>query len=319
MLKATSIAGQFLQENFWLAKSTRDTIKRAIDYFVLANGNREIDRIVPSDGENYKGWLLKTGRSKTTANIYLRAVNRVLNWSVETKLLIKANPLRKCRQFRLTRNPVIIYDDSQIERMLRFCPSLRWEGIIMAAYTTGLRRGAILNLNRDNIRNGFIFVEPKKNTKYTWEWSPKDKEIRKVPMIDQLKDIINQLNGFYPFITLRRYDRMIHLNGIGLLSEYARKCPDQNFRRTFVKIQRRAFGRQIGDFHRFRKNFTTMMCEELPAHFAMRLTGHNDLKTMTYYLACRESYYDKAREIATEGIKIGPLATREARLRKKVC
>ncbi len=164
----------------------------------------------------------------------------------------------------------------------------------------------------NNIRSGYIFVEPKRNTKQTWEWEPKDREIRKVPITDDVHHIITRLNRFYPFLPDRTYERMVRLTGLGLVTGYQRRCPDWNFRRDFVAIQRRAFGRQIGDFHSLRKTYTTRMCEELPEHFVMRLTGHNSLKTMTYYLASRESYYENARQKAQEGIKIGPPGGQEA-------
>lgn len=299
MLNAT-LCHHFLQENFWLAESTRDTTERAFRYFAQAIGNREIDRVEPSDGEQFKGWMLKTYRSKTTANIYLRSISRVFNWAVEPKRILKQNPLCGIKQFRTTRKPIAVYEDWQIERMIRFAPNLQWKGIILAAWTTGLRRGAILNLTLDNIRKGYVYVEPKRNSSTTWEHEPKDKEIRKVPLISRLKSLLDLLNScLYPFISKKRYTRMIYLNSLGMLTERQRKCPVQNFRRTFVTIQRKAFGRQIGDFHRLRKTYTTTMCEELPEYFVMRLTGHSNLKTMTYYLASRESYYEQARQIAS--------------------
>ena len=211
----------------------------------------------------------------------------------------------------MTRNPVVIYEDWQVERMLRYAPDLRWQAIILTARTTGLRRGAILNLTRDNIRGDYVFVEPKRNTKMTWEWEPKDREIRKVPLVPQLKRIFERLgDSFYLLLTKSRYERNIESSRKGLLSERLRKCPEENFRRKFVAIQKKAFGRQIGDFHRFRKTYTTIMCGKLPDYFVMRLTGHSNLKTMTYYLASRESYFDQARQIASEVIKEAPRLTR---------
>jgi integrase len=307
MFKATSLCQQFLTENFWLAASTRETTERAFRNFARATGNRRIDRFGPDDGERFKGWMLRTGRSKTTANIYLRSVSRVFNWAVVTKRLIKENPISATKQFKVTRNPIVIYEDWQVGRMLRCAPDLRWQAIILTAWTTGLRRGAILNLTRDNIRGDYVFVEPKRNTKMTWEWEPKDREIRKVPLVPQLKKILDRLgDSFYLLLAKSRYERNIEASLKGLLSERLRKCPEENFRRKFVAIQKKAFGRQIGDFHRFRKTYTTIMCGKLPDYFVMRLTGHSNLKTMTYYLASRESYFDQARQIASDAIKEGP-------------
>lgn len=307
MLKLKTLCQQFLEENYLLYEdSTRETTERTFRYLAQAIGNREIDRVTRSDIEYYRNWLVRTGRSKTTANIYVRALSPVFEWAKESKNLIPENPTRGVKQFRITRKPIFIYEDWQVQRMLRFA-SLRWQGIILTAWTTGLRRGAILNLTLNNIRSGYVYVEPKRNTAKTWWWEPKDKEIRKVPMTKDVKHIIDALDQFYPFLPSRTYERMLHLGSLGLLTGVQRRCPDWNFRRDYVKIQTRAFGRQIGDFHSLRKTFTTRMCEVLPDHFVMRLTGHNSLKTMTYYLASRESYFADARRIAQRGIKMGPL------------
>jgi len=309
MLTFVTLGQQYVCENFWLAQSTRETVERACRYFAQATGNRRIDRISPDHGQKYKGWLLKTGRSKNTANMYMRAVKSVFSWAVQSKKILPENPLVGLKQFRVTRRPIRIYERRELLRMLDCCPSQRWRLILLCAYTTGMRRGEILNVTWDNIRNGFIHVEPKRNTKQTWEWEAKDKELRQVPLVDELDQAMqSQQSLLYPFLTEAIYQRMLRLSQSGLLNERQRKCPDWNFRRSFVRIQKKAFGRQINNFHGFRKTYTTLMAEVLPQHFVMRLTGHNSSKTMTHYLAVRQSYYSMARELASNAIKKGPVA-----------
>lgn len=316
MIKATTLGQLYLEENFWLAANTKDTVGRAVEYFVSACGNREIDRIDPADGERYKGWHLKTHRSKTTANVHLRSFKRLLNWAVETRGLIASNPLAATKQFKVTRNPVVAYEPWQVERMIQHAPSLRWKAILLAAWTTGLRRGALLNLTADNIREDFVYVEPKRKTLRTWPWEPKDKEIRRVPCVGVLNLMLGGLSRecFYPLLAPRRYRSMLSRSEQGILGERQMKCPEENFRRTFVQVQIKAFGRQIGDFHQLRKTYTTERCDEgLPAHFVMRLTGHSSLKTMTYYLASRESYFDMARKAIEKRVSRDVNNDREAR------
>jgi len=303
-VKLTTLCSSYLRKNPWLADSTKDTAKRAFRYLAKAVGNLTIERLEFQHFERFKIYLLNAGGAKTSANMYLRAIGRTFNWAISSKLL-KENPTVDVKQFKVTRKAIRIYEDWEFERMLRFAPNDRWRGLLLCARTAGLRRGAVLNLTKNNIRNGFIYVEPKRNTKDTWEWEPKDKEIRKVPLVDALAEILRRLDCYYLFLSPRRYKAMLERKNTGLLTEGLRRCPDLNFRRSFVAIQRRAFGRQIGDFHSLRKTYTTLMCEQLPEHFVMRLTGHNSLKTMTYYLASRESYYDIARKTASEGIKNG--------------
>lgn len=305
MVKLRTLCQNYLAENFWLAESTKETTERAFRYLIQAIGNRNIDRVNFKHCSHYKGWLLKTGRGRTTANIYLRSLSPVFFWAIRLGLL-EQNPCCGVKQFKVTKRPIRVYEDWQIERMFRFASNKRWQAILLCARTTGLRRGEILNLTLDNIRGGFIFVEPKRDSKTTWLWEPKDKEIRKIPLIEPLAELIKSLGSrSYPMLSAARYSNIMKLKAAGLLTDRIRRCPEQNFRRTFVNIQRRAFGRQIGDFHSLRKTYTTSMCEQLPEHFVMRLTGHSSLKTMTYYLASRESYYETAKEIASKAIKNG--------------
>ena len=303
MVKIKTLCDNYLQENFWLAASTKDTTRRAFDYLILYVGNLNINNLTFHHCSKYKGWLVATGRSKTTANIYLRSLSPVLTWAIQLKL-IGVNPVADVKQFRVTRRPIRVYEDWEFERMFKCAPDKRWRAILLCARTTGLRRGEILNLTRANIRGDSIFVEPKSDSETTWLWEPKDKEIRRVPLIDLLADLIGSLGSHsYPMLSAKRYYKIMRLKTAGLLTDRVRRCPEVNFRRTFVAIQRKAFGRQIGDFHSLRKTYTTFMCEQLPEHFVMRLTGHNSLKTMRYYLAARESYYAQARKIVQRGIE----------------
>lgn len=307
MLKLETLCQLYLQENFWLAKKTKDTARQATGHFVKVIGNLLLPQLRFRHFEKYKGKLLKYGLSKNTVNMYVRAIRRMLSWAVQSDWIVE-NPTKDVKQFKVTRKPIRIYEDWEIERMVRYAPNLRWRGIILIDRATGLRRGELLNITKANVRKGYIHVEPKHNTRRTWEWESKDQELRRIPIDAALEQLIAGLPCYYPFLTERRYNNLLRQMAVcGVLPESVRKTPDNNFRRTFVAIQRRAFGRQIGDFHSLRKTFTTVMCEELPDHFVMKLTGHNSLKTMTYYLGSRESYYTQAREIASEGIKNGTL------------
>lgn len=310
MIKLMTLCQIYLQDNFWLAQSTQETTERAFRWLAQCIGNCLVKDLTAERLEQYKGWLLKTDRRKTTANIYLRSIKTVVAWAVETKKLIEQNPVENVRELRVTRNPVRNYDEYQVERMLKYAPSIQWQGIILVGYTTGLRRGEILNLTWENIRQGFIYVEPKRNTKTTWEWEPKDKEIRRLPLVESVEKMLSYFSRELPylFIPAKVYSRMLSLRETGILDQKRRNCPLQNFRRTLIAIQRKAFGRQIGNFKMLRSTYTTAMCDKLPEHFVIRLTGHSSTKTLTYYQSARESYYVTAREIASKGIKMGPLA-----------
>ena len=304
MVKLRTLCESYLKEHFWLGWSTRQTTERAFRYFALCSGNLTCDRLRFEHISEFKGWLVRTGRSRTTANIYLRSLKPVFGWAVNRRI-IKDNPATEIREFKVTQRPIRIYEDWEFQRMLRYAPSAVWRLILIIGRTTGLRRGAILNLTRNNIRQGFIFVEPKKDTNHTWAWEPKDREIRKVPLIEGLGTLIEKDRASnYITIPHRRYRYLMGLKSAGMLNERMRICPLDNFRRTFVAIQRKAFGRQVGTFHDLRKTYATEMASSLPDYFTARLLGHSNVSTLvTYYTATKDSQYLQARQIAENAIK----------------
>ncbi len=299
MLKIRTLAEEYFQENFFYAKKTRCNTIRAFQYLADLSGNITIDRLDFTHLEKFRNWLLQSGRGKNTANIYLRSLSPVFAWAVQRQL-VRVNPAVGVKQFKVCQKPIRVYTDAEFERLYRAAPSERWRAILLTARTTGLRRGELLNLTQDNIRQGFVFVEPKRETRTTWPWEPKDKEIRKVPLIKDAAILLSALSCYYPLLAPAVYDNCLRLRAAGVMSEDRRKCPDLNFERTWWKIQIKAFGRRIGSFHDLRRTYLTEMCDNLPEYFVLRLSGHSNSKTLqTYYTSVRESMFDTAREIAS--------------------
>jgi integrase len=270
----------------------------------------DLSDLTGADALSWRAWLVETGRLRTTANIYVRAVRPVFRWAVRSGRL-PADPFESVREFRVTPGPVTVYEDWQFERMLYNLPhptcrdpkrDLRWLGILWGARTTGLRRGELLNLTADNVRGGMVFVEPKKATATTWAWEPKDRRVRKLPLAPQFADVLAALGDrHYSLLCPADCEAILREQKAGRLSDRRRKCPEPNFRRTLVGIQRRAFGRQIGDFHQFRRTFTTHMADVLPDKALMELTGHSQRRTLDRYTAVRQSHFQAAFE-AVSGI-----------------
>jgi len=297
MVKLTSISQKYLEEHKWLAWSTRETTRRALEYLAMATGNPLLDSIEFQHISRFKNWLIETGRSRTSANIYLLALGPVFGWAVKCGLC-ESNPVDDVRQFKVTQRPIRLYEEWELERMQRISNRM-WRGRILLGRFCGLRRGEILNLTKDNVRAGFLFVEPKKDADMTWAWEPKDKEIRKVPVSDELAAFIKSGPCYYPCLSPTRYRTLLRLKAAGMLCERVEKCPDENFNRDFRAIQRRAFGRRIGDFHSLRKTCITHWAEQLPDFFVCKLSGHSKVSTMvTYYVTARQSLWAEARKLS---------------------
>ena len=82
MLKLKTLCRLYLDENFWLAKKTKDTARHATDHFAKVVGDLLLPQLKFKHFEKYKGELLKYGLSKNSVNMYIRAIRRMLSWAV---------------------------------------------------------------------------------------------------------------------------------------------------------------------------------------------------------------------------------------------
>lgn len=306
------VCAEYLRtREFELADATKETCRRACRHLLRWMAECDHPQLDRPAGSKYRNWLVATGRSHGTANMYLRSLQAMLTWAV-AEGFVAASPLAGVKQFVVTPKPVTIYEDWQFLRMLHFLPrptaddpqrDVRWLGLLWGGRTTGLRRGALLNLTWDNIRGGLVYVEPKKATDRTWPWQPKTKKTRKVPLLPQFARVLEDLaDRHYPLAPPAIVERLL----AGELAGRWRKCPELNFRRTFVGIQRRAFGRQIGDFHQLRRTYTTDLTDVLPDSAVMELCGWTRRQTVSRYAGVRQSHYavayDRLAEVGKRGL-----------------
>lgn len=309
MVKLKSLCQACLDNKSWLNWSTRQTTERAFEYFSLAVGNLTIDRISSLHIGALKKWLHQ-GRSAASVNMYIRAIRAVFNWAVEQELL-EYNPFSGVKLFKTPRKHKKRYNNDEFQKVMESCKTTIWRARILVGKTTGMRRGAVLNLTIDDIDfvNGVIHVQPKRETKTTWWWMPKDKERRPVPLIDEVAVLFRELircspNKPYLLLTDRVYRNNMRLKKAGILSDRIRRCPYENFNRDFRRILNRAGVKAT--FHDLRRTFATEMVNEVNPADLMKLMGLSDMSTLvTYYLVYDESTCRRAGQYASALLKQG--------------
>jgi len=72
-------------------------------------------------------------------------------------------------------------NDDEIQRLLAECPDYLYR-IVMCALHTGMRRGEILSLKWDQVRNGFVYLR-----------ETKTKESRQIPINEQLSSVLKAI------------------------------------------------------------------------------------------------------------------------------
>lgn len=303
MIILNTLVKEYLQENFYLADNTKRMANQAFRYLILYCGNLPLDKIEFRHGEIFRNKMLEGGLSKNSVNLYLRATKPIFSWAVNRKL-ISQNPFKEVHQLKVTRQPVRIYSDLEILDMLKYVPTLQWKILIILGRWCGLRRGEALNLRKEDINNNFLMVQPKKRTDFSWEWEPKDREIRQIPISEKFATFLYNMPCNYITLNQRRYSYLLGLQELGLLDSNKRNCPIDNFRRTFKSIQQRAFGKNINrTFHDLRKSFVTNMLDALPPLFVAKMAGHSSVTvTNDYYYSAKDCQYELARETMQKGV-----------------
>jgi len=317
-MKLLTLCANYLEAHYFdLEDSTRETTERAFKYLVGVVGNIEAKNLKAPHIQKYKGWLItEQGLKKSSGSVMYRAISPVLRWAANEEEILK-NPLDTVKDFRYTERPPRPYENGQVQAMLDGASDV-WRARILLARHCGLRRSEVLNLTIKNIRNGYVYIEPKENTADTWEWQPKTKEVRCVPLpSDEITEAVFKLPGFYSLLPAATYRRMLSKQKKGWLKRRERICPLWNFDRDFRKLQKRVFGQALeNNFHDLRVTYCTAGLEAgVPLHIMQRLMGHSSIKTtMTYYTVARQSAIEQAAETLSNAYKKGDTALSQSNI-----
>ena len=304
-IKLSGLLEEYLTSTKRLKESTRDLLQRAWYYLIKAVGDIEMGQFSFKDAERYQSYIIEQGLNRTTANIYIKAVRPVFTKQVQFGTITE-HPFKHLRLFRVPQDDVRVFEAGEIRAILASAPNDVWRCRIWSGLS-GLRIGEVLNLTLDDIdfENGYINIQPKKETALTWYWEPKDIDKRLVPLSPELNrllvtSIIPSLPVGQPYLMLSE-DRYLHLQWlrrIGKMSNRIKSCPDGKYCRLFKRILRGA-GITKGEFHDLRKTAITKWLGSLQVQEVQILAGHASTRTTLryYYSANNRTIADKARQV----------------------
>ena len=161
------------------------------------------------------------------------------------------------------------------------------------AYCGGLRLGEILNLTWADIdfEQEMLQVSPKPAGPDTVGWTPKDKDVRVVPLPTPVVSVLTSLQNaapegqVYVFVTAKGPRKGSRINRA-------------NCWRDFQAIRRRA-GIPKCTMHDLRKSYCTNLSAKVPMHVVQELAGHSDIRTTRrYYVQMRPEFLQVARQAA---------------------
>lgn len=239
---------RFCLENF-KAYFGKDTLLSAIRYVDLETYRNSLKTKLTKNKK-----IRTAGTINREMGVLRHAFSKAVKWD-----MVEASPFRQGKSLQLKEdNQRIRYlTQEEIGRLLEECrPKPHLYRIVMCALHTGMRRGEILSLKWDQIRNGFIYLE-----------KTKTKARREIPVSEALNDLLKEI----------RKEQ-------GLSSEYVftyQKTNIQRIDRAFQAALKRA-GIEGFRFHDLRHTFAS--------HLAMQGATQKDLqellghKTMTMTL-----------------------------------
>ncbi len=300
----SNLPDAYLARKRGIEQATIDLTRRVFRYLVKAIGDIPLSEFSQRHAESFQTYIIDSGCNGVTANIYVKMARPLFRWAV-TQEIIDSDPFARLRMFREPRKLVRVYETGEFASLFESCPDKLWRARVLAAKTAGLRRGEVLNLTVEDVdfTEGVIYVQPKTETRTTWRWQVKDKDVRVVPLIADLAKLLTDLllelpeGQPYLMLTARRYKWLMQLKRGGRMPPRMQVCPDENFTKPFRRISRRAEVKRC-TFHDLRRTCITEWLEGgLQPHEVMRLAGHSDVTTtMRYYVATRRSLINKARE-----------------------
>jgi len=304
--KLSEVIEMYLAVKTALSPRTVKLTKLAWDYLVMFASDVRVDRF--KDVAGYQAYCAKTV-SPTSVRMYRKSIAPLFTWCVERRY-IKKNPFEDIRPPRPVKKNPRVYSPKEFRRIFDACPSQYWKAVVLIAYTTGARKSAIENLVKTDIdfESGVIKIQDKYDSEPDkWEWHPKDREDRTLPLVKPAADIILELiySSPSPYFLLKpaRYFHLLELKKMGLMSSEMKLYPFSNFDRTFRKIKRKAGIK--GKFHDFRSSFASEMLNGGCSLVEVRdLLGHSSIQTTEVYLGSNSELVKKARAVSASLLEV---------------
>ena len=316
-----------------IRESTRREYKSAMKDFIGTIGNVDFQSVTLANGELYIQACLDRGNTKDTVSKKLRHIKRMFKLAMLRKQLDE-NPLQYIAMPKASKKRINVYSDDQCRRILKCAreytlernpdKSVKWDLIITVALATAMRRAELLNCTWADIDFDAqtIEVNPKQNTKDTWEWLIKDSDQRILPLTEEIVQMLvdhqaRQPEGYpYVFVPPARYDyiqNMLIPQGKWSLSDSRLKVVN-NIKRDFDEILKRACVKK-GTFHDIRRTAISMwFANGMSEYDVMILAGHSSFTTThKFYLAVANDLIHRARAATAQGLckKLGRFGTRD--------
>jgi len=312
MIKVSQAHDLYLSKQDF-ADSSAALKSRAVKFFIGIVGDLAVDAVEKQHIDTYKSMLVRQGRSKSSANIYLTNLAPFFGW-LRNNNYIDSNPFAGWRRFTPETRVRTIYDAKELYRLFAV-GRLEWKVAVALAACCSLRRSECLNIVRDDIRDGWLHIQSKKETAQTWPWEIKNhtETLIKLPRF-LLEDLEIDVGAWlvelglerptsqpYLLVSPRQYRKMMHRQAEKSLSWQERNCPVGNFSRSWNRLQDEA-GVDRQRFQDLRATYATILKKAgMGLGEVSKLMRHKSINTtQQFYLRYNQAELAKKSKQAIE-------------------
>ena len=265
---------------------------------------RQLNKITIKDIERFRASRLKTAIVAATANREIKTLRRIFNLAIIRAYLPKdANPCKGLPMLKVGSKHNKYVKPEEFRNIYDNAPDSLWRAFLVTVYTTGLRLREAINLTWQDVDFDTceLHVTRKKRESFVQAWTPKDHEMRTIPLPEQAVGLLATWQSVAPeecpyvFMDQGRwgyYRRQVELG---------RWVSDRdlvnNVLRRFKTLCRKA---KVSPYtiHDMRRSCLNNWAKHLPIHVVKELAGHSDIKTtQQFYLSVQPEDISRAQKV----------------------
>lgn len=265
-----NISNEEFLEMFLTAKKIEGCSERTIKYYRMTTNHllgylkEPIRKVTTETMRQYLvGYQKINNCGKTTVDNIRRNISSFFSWLEEEDYILKS-PMRRIHKIKTKKTVKNIISDEEIERLRDSCDNIRDTAMVDLLYSTGIRVGELVRLNREDInfseRECVVFGKGDKERRVYFDAKAKI----------HLEEYLQSRTDTNPalFVTLDQpYDRL-KISG--------------------VEIRLRQLGRKLKiekiHPHKFRRTMATRAIDKgMPIEQVQKILGHSQIDTTMRY------------------------------------
>ena len=272
----------------------------------IVGWDHQLNIIGVRDIERFRSKRLKIGIAPATANKELKTLRRIFNLAILRGYLTQTgNPCNGIPMLKVCSKLPEYIRPEDFHKIYGFAPDSLWQAYLVTLYTTALRLREAMNLTWQDIdfESNQLHVTRKTNNGFVQAWTPKDHELRSIPLPVQTVGLLATWQSIAPeecpyvFMEQGRWD--YYRNRMRCGKWRSGQDLVNNVLRRLKTICRKA---GVGPYtiHDIRRSCITNWAKKLPIHVVQQLAGHSDIKTtQRFYLSVQPEDVSKAQAIQT--------------------